>query len=136
MSFNVIIASLIMVSIPFLIATLICMQMSESDSYQVFLSNEQPLCTIEGKDDYIAWEGNTCCFFTMDKDGRKHRESINASNVYIIESSDKPVLKTYMRKYEDFDATEEVDHYELCLPNYGFSNESPNQENEKKGVNR
>lgn len=57
-------------------------------------------------------------FFTMDKDGRKHRESISASNVYVIESADKPVLKTYMRKYEDFEVTEEVDHYEFCIPNY------------------
>lgn len=131
MLFNFTIAFLVMFGIPLLIATLICIPMSESDSYQVSLSNEQPLCTIEGKDDYIEWEGNTCYFFTIDKDGRKHRESINASNVYIIESSDKPVLRTYMRKYEDFVATEEVDHYEFCLPSYDFSNESPNQENGK-----
>lgn len=63
MSFNFIIAFLIVVSIPFLIATLICTPISESDSYQVFLSNEQPLYTVEGKDDYIEWEGDTCYFF-------------------------------------------------------------------------
>lgn len=133
MLFNFTIAFLVVFGIPLLIAILICIPMSESqsDSCQVFLSNEQPLCTIKGKDDYIEWEGNTCYFFTMDKDGRKHRESINASNVYIIESSDKPVLKTYMHKYWDLDATEEIDHYEFCLPSYDFSIESPNQENEK-----
>lgn len=88
--------------------------------YEIYLADEQPICTLSGEETYIQVEGNTYYYYTEDENGEKHRNSINSWDASIIENADAPVVKLYRRNYKVYwyncTPDETFDHYEICIP--------------------
>lgn len=88
--------------------------------YEIYLADEQPICTLSGEETYIQVEGNTYYYYTEDENGEKHRNSINSWDASIIENADAPVIKLYMRNYKGHWYScipdNKFDHYEICIP--------------------
>lgn len=91
------------------------------DDYEVYLSEEQPLYPIDGKDTYVQISDNQSCTYTYvtENENGRYKTSINADNVYFSKNEGASVLNIYMRKYKVcWFYIEEIDHYEFCIPNY------------------
>lgn len=91
------------------------------DDYEVYLSEEQPLYPIDGKDTYVQISDNQSCTYTYvtENENGRYKTSINADNVYFSKNEGAPVLNIYMRKYKTlWFYIEDLDHYEFCIPNY------------------